>query len=344
MPTGGTDAPRLVVVSGAGRSGTSTVAGTLSHLGVYSPQPSIKANTSNPRGFFEPRWSVKFHNRLLEQAEVDLTDGRPYALDLVSRVVDESRRRRLHDWLKEQTEGRAQTVVKDPRTVWTLELWHATAADLGLVTSDLIMLRHPTEVHRSRATHYRERRDRLGASFVATNVAGWVNVNLMAERASRGHPRVFLPYADLVADWRTAVGRLEPALGLSLPVDAGRAAVVDAFVDPGLRRSVQSWDGIELPARLREITDQVWEALVRLAGSPDGRDGVAESSLDALAERYAVYYREAEALTWYTRSAAERRGRRLERQTVAAEAQARPGDGVRRRLRRLLETRGPRAR
>ena len=58
-------APKLVLVTGSGRSGTSTVSGTLKMLGCYVPQPEVKADSSNPRGFFEPRWAVDVQTRLL---------------------------------------------------------------------------------------------------------------------------------------------------------------------------------------------------------------------------------------------------------------------------------------
>ena len=54
-----TDAPDLdrtmVIVTGAGRSGTSSMAGALKQLGVLVPQPEVQANKANPRGHFEPR-------------------------------------------------------------------------------------------------------------------------------------------------------------------------------------------------------------------------------------------------------------------------------------------------
>ena len=82
----------LLLVTGAGRSGTSTVAGTLHHLGVHVPGPYLKANASNPRGFYESKWSVDFHNRLLKRANVTIADGRPEAADLMHEAFRRRRR------------------------------------------------------------------------------------------------------------------------------------------------------------------------------------------------------------------------------------------------------------
>ncbi len=87
----------LVLITGAGRSGTSTIAGTFFHLGHHVPEPYLQGNESNPRGFYESWWPVRFHKKLVSRANVEQTDGRPEALDLVRDVVDESVRAELSD-------------------------------------------------------------------------------------------------------------------------------------------------------------------------------------------------------------------------------------------------------
>ena len=52
-------------VVGSGRSGTSTMAGTLRTLGLHVPQPEVVADATNPKGFGEPRWVVDLHHELL---------------------------------------------------------------------------------------------------------------------------------------------------------------------------------------------------------------------------------------------------------------------------------------
>src|SRR3954465_14624733 len=114
---------RLVLVTGAGRSGPSTMAGALHLLGFHLPRPVLQANESNPKGFFESRWPVRFHRRLLDEANVEQTDGRPVAADLVAKQVDEEVRRELHTWLSEQFERADDVMVKDPRASWVPRLW-----------------------------------------------------------------------------------------------------------------------------------------------------------------------------------------------------------------------------
>jgi len=75
--------PRFVLVTGTGRSGTSTVAGSLNLLGLHLPRPVLRTNDSNPRGFYESKWAIDFHRTIMGRAGIDTFDARPQALDHV---------------------------------------------------------------------------------------------------------------------------------------------------------------------------------------------------------------------------------------------------------------------
>ena len=81
---------RLILVVGVGRSGTSLLSGMLGHLGFHIPQPEVKANDTNPRGFGEPRWVVDFHTRLLRERRVTLNDARPAAWESTGATADDA--------------------------------------------------------------------------------------------------------------------------------------------------------------------------------------------------------------------------------------------------------------
>jgi hypothetical protein len=83
-PENPADARGVVLVLGPGRSGTSTIAGALAHSGYHVPQ-AIKGNETNPSGFFEPRWAVNFHRRLLGKTGVRTLDTDPTALERIAR-------------------------------------------------------------------------------------------------------------------------------------------------------------------------------------------------------------------------------------------------------------------
>ena len=77
----------LVLVVGSGRSGTSLFTGIMQRLGFHVPQPEVTADSTNPRGFAEPKWVVDFHTALLNRAGVQVADARPSAWAETARVA-----------------------------------------------------------------------------------------------------------------------------------------------------------------------------------------------------------------------------------------------------------------
>lgn len=295
----------LVLITGTGRSGTSTMSGTFHHLGLAVPGPLLGANESNPKGFFESRWSVRFHDRLAERAGIATTDNRPHAFEQAQAVVTPKVRARLLAFLVDRSADHRQIVVKDPRTIWFQKLWGEVAAEAGLEVRYVSMLRHPAEVVGSRTTYYSghagAESDAAAAKrhrYVILNIARWINGSLISERETRGQARAFVRYTDLLSDWRPVVERLRTELGLhydSDPQAPGRHPV-DDFIDPDLRRHAVTWGELDAPAALTEIAQGVWDELQILADH-GGVDLGAQSRLDALAVRYDRLLVDAEAIT-----------------------------------------------
>ena len=110
-------------MAGAGRSGTSTMAGLMQILGLHVPQPEVAADETNPKGFSEPRWVVDHHDRLLKEALVQVSDSRPDAWFETGRVsTREHERITTAEWLESHfagqpragREGPAAELVPDP--------------------------------------------------------------------------------------------------------------------------------------------------------------------------------------------------------------------------------------
>jgi hypothetical protein len=278
----------LVLVTGTGRSGTSTIAGTLHHLGLSVPGPYLGANESNPKGFFESRWAVKFHKKITAAAHINDFDSRPDAFERAQSAVTPKLRAQLVEFLGRHAGESAQVVVKDPRSVWAQALWKECAAEVGLDIRYLSMLRHPAEVVGSRTTYYANTEDELKRrSYGTFNVARWVNSSLISERATRGETRTFVHYTDLLEDWRTAIARVRDELGIVLndSLAPGSPHPVDEFIDPDLRRHQVTWDELEIPAELEGLAQQVWDHLCVL-GRSGGVDAEASAHLDELGAHY----------------------------------------------------------
>lgn len=314
----------LILVTGAGRSGTSTEAGVLCKLGFHAPEPHFKPNESNPRGFFESKWPVKFHNTILKRANVVLTDSRPHAIGWVQDVLTSSDEATLNAWLADL--GRHdRVVVKDPRAMWLPHLWKSAGLANGFEVVYLTMLRHPTEVIGSRKTNYSETRPWMSTwEFGVWNLCGWINGNLLVEQRTRGDRRAVVSDPQLLEDWRSAVGKAGEALGIAIHdnLDPTVPHPVDDFVDEGLRRHATGWDAWEMPPTLVEIAEAVYGSMLRL--SLDPQDPEAMARMDEVGARYAELYRQSSAIAYDTEASAVRRAVARDRQKAVA-AQTAPG-------------------
>ena len=124
------DQVKLVVVTGSGRSGTSSVAGTLKRLGLYIPQPEVETDERNPRGYYEPPWVAEFHKWLLNPIPVRTIDSRPNAGKIAKKAVTPKVEDELRDWLRDQlATGETQILLKDTRAYWVYDLWQRMAAE-----------------------------------------------------------------------------------------------------------------------------------------------------------------------------------------------------------------------
>ena len=295
----------ILLIVGAGRSGTSLTAGVIAALGWRVPQPEMSPNKANLRGFGEPRWVVEFHSELLRESQVATMDSRPVAFEIASRAAcDPAVGRRLESWLGHQLADAGQLVIKDPRTAWFLQLWQDSARSIGVGISYLTVLRHPAEVVASARRFYDARRSDAGLT------ASWVNIMVNTERSTRGFARSFVQYDRLLADWSAETGRVAAELdlrSLAHPTPEQRAAV-DGLITPELRRAPPGWDQLTVPTDLRDVADRTWDRLNALVGAPPRSQPADNLDVQAAYERlYADAESVAESSIVAVQAAAEAR-------------------------------------
>lgn len=305
---------KVLLVAGAGRSGTSTLAGIGSLLGLHVPKPEVAADESNPKGFGEPQWAVEWHDRWLAECRVQVSDARPSAWHLTGQVASrEPARMRVGTWLDGHFAEHPELVVKDPRLSWFLGLWRVGALRSGATPVFATMLRPPAEVVGSKQKYYA---NKLGSAHLA---ASWLNMLLHTERATRDSVadggRVFVRYSDLLDDWVRTMMHVGHTLDLKSIVHTGSEQIRDVhrFIDPSLRRVTATLDDLSLPPRLHELTAETWSELDKLA-EPDGDVPEVHATLDQLRDAYVDLYEEAEAISRSSAVAAR----------VAAEARVAP--------------------
>ena len=179
-----------------------------------------------------------------------------------------------------------------------------------------------------------------GASFSEVQrTAAWVNMMLHTERATREGRRAFVRYDDLLTDWTVPVFRLGQELDLETVKGASANDIRKAhqFVDPGLKRVQTTWEEVPVPARLRELAEETWTALGKLA-EPAGDTPDVHALLDELRSAYAELYDEAEAIAQSSIVAARRQGHEDGRDHALSERPAPDALTVRarRRIKRAL--------
>ncbi len=306
----------LVLVSGSGRSGTSSLAGTLKRLGLHVPQPEVEASETNPRGFYEPQWVIDFHKRHLKELALFNIDSRPAAVDLVAAYLASGEpQAELREWLSGQLTAPEfvgdQIVVKDPHAFWFAQAWETVSAELDVDLRWLTALRHPAEVVGSRDIAYlSSQSEELRLTKETSNVAGWVHAALLTERAGRGRKRAFVRYPDLLADWRTALAPVREQLELSFNTDLSSRDhhAVDDFIEPSMRKSQLTWDDVATPAWLKDMAEEVWQLLGVLTTTP--HDAGTQERLDEIHDDYTARYADAVALTFdHTRAESTLAGR-----------------------------------
>jgi hypothetical protein len=200
----------LVLVAGSGRSGTSLFSGILQRLGYHVPRPEVPADSTNPRGFAESEWVVEFHTRLLTKVGVQVSDARPAAWGHTAEVaLDDAVHDELSRWLGKQFRAADHVLIKDPRLCWFLPLWRRCAEEAGVSPRFATVLRHPAAVIESKQRSYG------GWQSDVNRTAGWLNLTLFTERATREGPRAFVRYEDLLDDWTRILGQVGEMLDLA---------------------------------------------------------------------------------------------------------------------------------
>jgi hypothetical protein len=210
-----------------GRSGTSAITRVLSLCGGSLPKRLLGANEGNPTGHWEPldglnlnegflqRYGSNWYDPRLPQpgeSAFDLPEGRAF--------VD-----RIADWLEDYLDE-SLLAIKEPRITALTGFWFAAARRLGFRIAVVVAVRHPDEVAASLAV-----RDRVPLELSNTL---WLKYNGLAERSSRGVPRVFVEFPNLLMDWRSEVDRVTKALSIDLC--SVRDHEIEAFLSPDLRR------------------------------------------------------------------------------------------------------------
>jgi hypothetical protein len=232
-----------ILVLGMHRSGTSMVARLLNMMRAYfAPEgASTGANQENPKGFWERRDVRALNDMLLHSAGADWYRLSHFTLEKIPAAT-------LAQFKIEAgriilaMDAHRPWFLKEPRLCVLAPLW------LELLEFPVCVLvnRSPLEVTKSLET-----RNGFSLSF---GLALWERYNTAALNATRGHRRIQINHADLMADPVGTVRQLQEKLeelglrGLRAPSDEE----IRAFIDPSLYRAKEKQIRVQLsPAQRR---------------------------------------------------------------------------------------------
>lgn len=262
--------PVALFVLGPQRSGTSALTRVLSLCGGTLPAAMLGADANNPLGYWEPRAAISLNETILRRLGTNWYDPSLRFLDRGS-PDKESKAciAKVAEYLS-TLPAAPLVVIKEPRITTLSNLWFEAARMAGFDVASVIAVRHPQEVISSIAK----------AWHVSPALASalWLKCNILAERNSRGVPRVFVDYANLLDDWRREMKRISAELPVELHAQDEDA--VEEFLTPGLHRQRHCGPVTDLFGA--DWISTIYEALREAAQD----DPIDTSTLDRVFESY----------------------------------------------------------
>jgi len=228
----------LVIVTGAGRSGTSAVARLLHEAGITMGSHLLGATESNPTGYYEERAVAALNDRILAACGLDRWFGEATRAEMLAAAE-------AHGDEMARLAAAAGGGWKDPRFCWTLEAW---LPHLRSAPRVVVCLRNPIAAVESTLRRYGQ---------VGDEARRWV-----ASHWSRQYERLLevlddhalaaccVDYDELAERPEAAVERLAAFVGR--PLDP-------ALIDASLRR--------ERPTPVPPEFSVLYERVRALAGS-----------------------------------------------------------------------------
>lgn len=273
--------PAILFVLGTARSGTSALARVLSLCGGALPSAIVGDMPDDPRGHWAPRSANLINEKILRRMG---SSGLDPTLRLQEEgAFDTAERASCIEEIRTFLTTLPATpllVIKDQRITSLSGMWFEAADVAGFDVASVIVVRHPKEVLTA-AT-------KPGSALPEVSNALWLKVNLLAEADTRGAPRVFVEYANLVADWHWEVKRISVALGINL--EGRDEFAIEEFLKPNPHQQRQS-------DPVTDLFGADWMSFVYDALSAAARDEpLDQSALDRVFEGYRASERDFRAV------------------------------------------------
>lgn len=260
-PTGTAARPVALFVPSLGRSGTSALTRVLSLCGAALPADLLGATPSAPLGAWEPRAVARLNDSILRRHgtrwyDPSLRFDEGSALDAAEKAACVAEAQAFLSALP----AAPLVVIKEGNVAVLSGVWFEAAHAAGFDTAAVLAVRHPEELIPSLAKHMQ------GSPELAA--ALWLKYGLIAERHTRGVPRVFVEYANLLDNWRREMKRISAALAVDL--SSRDEGAIEEFIKPNLRHQQHGgpvtelfgtdWMSTLYEAQRLAAQDEPWDA------------------------------------------------------------------------------------
>jgi hypothetical protein len=252
---------RVIVVLGAGRSGTSAITRGLQALGVELGDQLRPGGGKNPTGFFEDESLLKINKRLrkalgLRADSVSLIEPQQWQTSAVQAFQQEAR-----ETLRRRFGPYSLWGYKYAGTLRLLPFWHVVFHSLDLDVRYVMAVRNPMSVARSRAklNPHRGTQEKSDLEWLV-NVVPYF-------REVRERPFIVVDYDLIMADPVPQLERI--ATALDLPITATTKAAIqeyaDQFLNPDLRHSRFTGADLDRNPYVNSLTRDAYRWLSQLA-------------------------------------------------------------------------------
>ena len=217
-----------VLVAGMHRSGTSAVTRVLASLGCDLPNTLMEADSNNAMGYWESTEIADLNDAILVSAGSSWDDWEAFNPQWHASPIAEDFHERARAVLTSEFGDSRLFVLKDPRICRLLQFWKEALDRIGAVTVVALPVRNPLEVAASLRA-----RDAIDPSI---GVLIWLRNVLDAEASSRGLPRAFTRYEDVLDNWKGLAIRLGSELEVTWP---RRSTVADLEIESFIASSIR---------------------------------------------------------------------------------------------------------
>ncbi len=257
------DERHAIIILGMHRSGTSTTSGIFYYLGFDLGKTIMPANFANLKGNFENLSIVNFNNKLFAKIGASWHNTIFIKEDAWDMDKLANERIELIQIINEEFSTSKTLLFKDPRMCALLPFYLKIFKELVIIPLFVINYRHP--IHASSSL---SKRDHFPMS---KSIGLWMDNMLKSELYTKGFPRIFLGYSNLLIDPISNIKSILKKFNLEIEISQELAKKISKFVDPSMNHNTYRGDTNE--DSLTELAIDLYQVFEKL----DLKDSIAES-------------------------------------------------------------------